>query len=40
MSYNVNDLEMIQSFIIRNEAALRESLKYDTLDKLQKEMER
>jgi hypothetical protein len=31
---------MIQSFIIRNEAALRESLKYDTLDKLQKEMER
>lgn len=38
--YNVNDLEMIQSFIIRNEAALRESLKYDTLDKLQKEMER
>ena len=40
MSYNVNDLEMIQSFIIRNESALRESLKYDTLDKLQKEMER
>lgn len=40
MSYNVNDLEMIQGFIIRNEAALRESLKYDTLDKLQKEMER
>lgn len=40
MSYNVNDLEMIQSFIIRNEAALKESLKYDTLDKLQKEMER
>lgn len=40
MSYNVNDLEMIQSFIVRNEAALRESLKYDTLDKLQKEMER
>lgn len=40
MSYNVNDLEMIQSFIIRNEAALRGSLKYDTLDKLQKEMER
>lgn len=40
MSYNVNDLEMIQRFIIRNEAALRESLKYDTLDKLQKEMER
>lgn len=40
MSYNVNDLEMIQSFIIRNEASLRESLKYDTLDKLQKEMER
>lgn len=40
MSYNVKDLEMIQSFIIRNEAALRESLKYDTLDKLQKEMER
>lgn len=38
--YNINDLEMIQSFIIRNEAALRESLKYDTLDKLQKEMER
>lgn len=38
--YNVNDLEMIQGFIIRNEAALRESLKYDTLDKLQKEMER
>ena len=31
---------MIQGFIIRNEAALRESLKYDTLDKLQKEMER
>lgn len=40
MSYNVNDLEMIQGFIIRNEAALKESLKYDTLDKLQKEMER
>ena len=40
MSYNVKDLEMIQGFIIRNEAALRESLKYDTLDKLQKEMER
>ncbi len=40
MSYNVNDLEMIQGFIIRNEASLRESLKYDTLDKLQKEMER
>lgn len=40
MSYNVNDLELIQGFIIRNEAALRESLKYDTLDKLQKEMER
>lgn len=40
MSYNVNDLEMIQSFIIRNEAALKQSLKYDTLDKLQKEMER
>ena len=40
MSYNVKDLEMIQSFIVRNEAALRESLKYDTLDKLQKEMER
>nr|DAN71948.1 MAG TPA: hypothetical protein [Caudoviricetes sp.] len=40
MSYNVNDLEMIQGFIIRNEAVLRESLKYDTLDKLQKEMER
>lgn len=40
MSYNVNDLEMIQSFIIRNEASLKESLKYDTLDKLQKEMER
>lgn len=40
MSYNINDLEMIQGFIIRNEAALRESLKYDTLDKLQKEMER
>lgn len=40
MSYNVKDLEMIQSFIIRNEASLRESLKYDTLDKLQKEMER
>lgn len=40
MSYNVKDLEMIQSFIIRNEAALKESLKYDTLDKLQKEMER
>lgn len=38
--YNINDLEMIQGFIIRNEAALRESLKYDTLDKLQKEMER
>lgn len=38
--YNVNDLEMIQGFIIRNEAALKESLKYDTLDKLQKEMER
>lgn len=38
--YNINDLEMIQSFIIRNEAALKESLKYDTLDKLQKEMER
>lgn len=40
MSYNVNDLEMIQGFIVRNEASLRESLKYDTLDKLQKEMER
>lgn len=40
MSYNINDLEMIQSFIVRNEASLRESLKYDTLDKLQKEMER
>ena len=40
MSYNIQDLEMIQSFIIRNEASLRESLKYDTLDKLQKEMER
>ena len=40
MSYNVNDLEMIQGFIIRNEASLKESLKYDTLDKLQKEMER
>lgn len=40
MSYNVKDLEMIQSFIIRNEASLKESLKYDTLDKLQKEMER
>lgn len=40
MSYNVNDLEMIQSFIVRNEASLKESLKYDTLDKLQKEMER
>lgn len=40
MSYNINDLEMIQSFIIRNEASLKESLKYDTLDKLQKEMER
>lgn len=38
--YNIKDLEMIQSFIIRNEAALKESLKYDTLDKLQKEMER
>lgn len=38
--YNINDLEMIQGFIIRNEASLRESLKYDTLDKLQKEMER
>lgn len=40
MSYNIKDLEMIQSFIIRNEASLKESLKYDTLDKLQKEMER
>lgn len=40
MSYSINDLEMIQSFIIRNEASLRKSLKYDTLDKLQKEMER
>lgn len=40
MSYNIKDLEMIQGFIIRNEASLRESLKYDTLDKLQKEMER
>lgn len=40
MSYNVKDLEMIQSFIVRNEASLKESLKYDTLDKLQKEMER
>ena len=40
MSYNIKDLEMIQGFIIRNEASLKESLKYDTLDKLQKEMER
>ena len=40
MSYSIKDLEMIQGFIIRNEAALKESLKYDTLDKLQKEMER
>lgn len=40
MSYNIQDLEMIQGFIVRNEASLRESLKYDTLDKLQKEMER
>lgn len=40
MSYNIQDLEMIQSFIVRNEASLKESLKYDTLDKLQKEMER
>lgn len=40
MSYNVKDLEMIQGFIVRNEASLKESLKYDTLDKLQKEMER
>lgn len=40
MSYSIKDLEMIQGFIIRNEASLKESLKYDTLDKLQKEMER
>lgn len=40
MSYNINDLEMIQDFIVRNEDALKQSLKFETLDKLQKEMER
>lgn len=40
MSYNINDLEMIQDFIVRNEEDLKQSLKFETLDKLQKEMER
>ena len=40
MSYTIKDLEMIQDFIIRNEENLKASYKYDTLDKLQKEMER
>ena len=40
MSYNINDLEMIQDFIVRNEDDLKQSLKFETLDKLQKEMER
>ena len=40
MSYNIKDLEMIQDFIVRNEDDLKQSLKFETLDKLQKEMER
>lgn len=40
MSYTINDLEMIQDFIVRNEKDLKDTLKFDTLDKLQKEMER
>ena len=40
MSYTINDLEMIQDFIVRNEKDLKTSEKFETLDKLQKEMER
>ena len=40
MSYTINDLEMIQDFIVRNEKDLKDSEKFEALDKLQKEMER
>ena len=40
MSYTINDLEMIQDFIVRNEKDLKSSEKFEALDKLQKEMER
>ena len=40
MSYTINDLEMIQDFIVRNEKDLKTSEKFEALDKLQKEMER
>lgn len=40
MSYTIKDLEMIQDFIVRNEKDLKDTEKYATLDKLQKEMER
>nr|DAM83676.1 MAG TPA: hypothetical protein [Caudoviricetes sp.] len=40
MSYTINDLEMIQDFIVRNEKDLKASEKFEALDKLQKEMER
>lgn len=40
MSYTIKDLEMIQDFIVRNEKDLKIAGKFETLDKLQKEMER
>ena len=40
MSYTINDLEMIQDFIVRKEKDLKATEKFETLDKLQKEMER